>query len=215
MNRNHPLAAVVLAAGSSRRFRSDKRFAITASGSSLLQSTLRSLAGHVDEIYVAIKPDEVMDDRFPAAVSGQAVVYVRASRASQGMGCSLADVVRHLPAGSDVIIALADMPYVHGDTVSRLVEHFRSSVKSAPIAFPVLATPSSAGDPEDPSGGVAGRRGHPVIFHRSYREQLEALHGDTGASRVIESHRDAHEPLEVDDPGVILDVDLPADLKRA
>ena len=193
-----PLLAIVLAAGASRRFGSDKRFALTAAGTSLLQTTLAALAGHVDAIYIAIRSDDVIDDRWPRSSYAAAIHYVRAPRAEEGMGCSLADAVRQLPPGCDVLVALADMPFIQSATVGRLVHHFRHSTKSAPIVFPQLTE--------------SMLRGHPVIFHHGYRGELEAVQGDKGASGIILCHRDALDPLVVEDRGVLVDIDQPADL---
>jgi molybdenum cofactor cytidylyltransferase len=193
-----PILAVVLAAGASRRFGSDKRVALTPAGTSLLQATVSALDGHADAIYIAIRPEDVIDESWPGSSSDAAVHYVCAHRADEGMGCSLADAVRQLPEGYDVLVALADMPFIQSATVSKLVHHFRHSGKNAPIVFPQLAGSKS--------------RGHPVIFHRSYRGELEALRGDKGASSILLAHADALDPLEVDDRGVLADIDQPADL---
>ena len=88
------------------------------------------------------------------------------------MGCSLADAVRQLPPGCDVLVALADMPFIQSATVGMLVHHFRHSGKNAPIVFPQLARSRS--------------RGHPVIFHHVYRGELEALQGGKGASGILD-----------------------------
>lgn len=193
-----PLLAIVLAAGASRRFGSDKRFALTPAGISLIQATVSALAGHVDATYIAIRSDDVIDDSWPGSSSAAAIHYVRAPRAAEGMGCSLADAVRQLPQGCDVLVALADMPFIQNETVGRLVHHFHHSKKTAPIVFPQWAGSMS--------------RGHPVIFHHDYRGELEALQGDKGASGILLAHEDALDPLEVQDRGVLVDIDQPADL---
>jgi molybdenum cofactor cytidylyltransferase len=195
-----PLLAVVLAAGASRRFGSDKRIALTPAGTSLLQATVSALAGHADAMYIAIRPNDVIDESWPRSSSAATIHYVRAPRADEGMGCSLADAVRQLPQGCDVLVALADMPFIQSETVGKLVRHFRHSMKNAPIVFPQLAGPMS--------------RGHPVIFHHYYRGELEALQGDKGASGLLLAHADALDPLEVRDRGVLADIDQPADLLR-
>jgi molybdenum cofactor cytidylyltransferase len=198
MSERTPLLAVVLAAGVSRRFGSDKRFALSPAGTSLVHATVSVLAGHTDAVYLTIRSDDVVGDHWPASSPGAPIHYVVAPRADQGMGCSLADAIRQLPSACDVMVVLADMPFVQGATIGRLVHHFRHSTKSAPIVFPQLA------------GSMA--RGHPVIFHHDYRVELEALQGDKGANGIILCHRDALDPLMVEDPGVLVDIDQPADL---
>ena len=56
-----------------------------------------------------------------------------------------------------------------------------------------------------------GRRGHPVGFSAELYSELVALSGDEGARRLL-----ARYPafgVEIDDPGVLIDVDTEADLE--
>jgi molybdenum cofactor cytidylyltransferase len=96
------------------------------------------------------------------------------------------------------MVVLADMPFIRQETIGSLVRHFRHSKKPAPIVFP--------------QWGSAKVRGHPVIFHHDYRAELEALQGEKGASSILLRHHDALDPLEVEDSGVLSDIDRPADL---
>jgi molybdenum cofactor cytidylyltransferase len=57
-----------------------------------------------------------------------------------------------------------------------------------------------------------GRRGHPVGFGAACFDALATLDGDAGARDVVAAHGDALVRLEVDDPGVLRDVDTAADL---
>ena len=55
-----------------------------------------------------------------------------------------------------------------------------------------------------------GQRGHPVGFAAELYSELVALKGDEGARRLVARYP-AH-GVEVDDPGVLIDVDTEADL---
>ena len=57
-------------------------------------------------------------------------------------------------------------------------------------------------------------RGHPVGFGQKYRDTLLNLNGDTGARTVLKEHKGKLHYLEVDDPGILIDVDTPDDLKQ-
>jgi molybdenum cofactor cytidylyltransferase len=57
-----------------------------------------------------------------------------------------------------------------------------------------------------------GQRGHPVAFGAGYRAALLALDGDRGARELVQDAKSSLELVEVDDPGVLRDVDAPADL---
>ena len=55
-----------------------------------------------------------------------------------------------------------------------------------------------------------GRRGHPVGFSAELYSELATLSGDEGARRLVARYP-AH-AVDVDDPGVLIDIDTEADL---
>ena len=57
-----------------------------------------------------------------------------------------------------------------------------------------------------------GRRGHPVGFAHSWQAELLALTGDRGARHLLEAAGSALSLVPTDDPGVLLDIDRPADV---
>ena len=58
----------------------------------------------------------------------------------------------------------------------------------------------------------AGRRGQPVGFAARWQSALLALEGDEGARAILRQHAALLHTLASDDPGVLQDVDTPADL---
>jgi molybdenum cofactor cytidylyltransferase len=59
------------------------------------------------------------------------------------------------------------------------------------------------------------RRGHPVIFDRSVFADLIAAPEDQGARVVVNADPRRVLYVDVEDPGVVLDLDTPADLAKA
>ena len=57
-----------------------------------------------------------------------------------------------------------------------------------------------------------GQRGHPVGFSRRHRDALASLTGDAGARSLIERHLDRVSWIDVEDAGVLRDVDTPSDI---
>jgi molybdenum cofactor cytidylyltransferase len=83
------------------------------------------------------------------------------------------------------------MPYLRPGTIRALLDALRNG---ADIAAPMHD----------------GRRGNPVAFSRIHLPDLLQLSGDVGARRLLQ-----HYPVqlvEVDDPGIHLDIDRPQDL---
>jgi molybdenum cofactor cytidylyltransferase len=109
------------------------------------------------------------------------------------MGTSLAAGVRAAAEADGWVIALADMPFVRPETIAKIV---KAMEQGAAIAAPK----------------TGGQRGHPVGFARAFFEALSSLKGDAGAREVLKRYPDRIVLCEVDDPGVLRDIDQPSDL---
>ncbi|UXY53898.1 nucleotidyltransferase family protein [Pseudomonas tohonis] len=179
--------ALILAAGRGTRFGSDKRQARLADGRTLLAASVERARAVFDEVRVVLRPE---DD--PAALDLPAACpVIRCADADQGMGHSLAAGARGLSTapGDALAVLLGDMPWLAEATLRELL----ARADARRILFPLHQ----------------GQRGHPVIFGRAFWPELERLQGDEGARAVLAAHREAWLALEVDDPGVVLDVDTP------
>lgn len=187
------VVGLMLAAGRARRFGADKRRARLADGRSLLEASLANAAAaaFAELVLVVRGDDELADLALPTALR-----VVRAPLADRGLGASLAAGVAALgghPAAA-LAVLLGDMPWIDPATYARLIDE---------------AQPERIVQPRH-----AGRAGHPVLFGNAFWPALCALDGDTGARGLIQRHPEAHRLIEVNDPGVLLDIDRPADLQR-
>ncbi|MFW3895803.1 nucleotidyltransferase family protein [Pseudomonas bharatica] len=187
-------AALVLAAGRGRRFGSDKRIAPLPGGARLLETTLARVLEAFEDVWVVLRPE---DDVAALGVDAGRVKVVRAERADEGMGRSLAAGARAIAqSGSGieaVAVMLGDMPWVKVQTLVQLA----GLAKEDRILVPRFEE----------------QRGHPVVFGKAFWEELAGLDGDQGGRRVIEQHQEACRNVEVGDQGVIADVDLPPDCR--
>jgi molybdenum cofactor cytidylyltransferase len=112
----------------------------------------------------------------------------------EGIASSIRAALDRLPEETEVVaIALADLPLVREETVDLLLRAFEET--GSAIVYPEYL----------------GRQGHPVLWARSLFEELRGLEGDVGARPLIERHRGRSLAVRVDDPGVCLDIDTPAD----
>jgi molybdenum cofactor cytidylyltransferase len=122
---------------------------------------------------------------------GCEVVHAPAGERSMSTSLRQGLLAAGAPATEGWIVALADMPWVLGSTVAALR---RGLEAGAGIVAPFHGP----------------QRGHPVGFSRVHRAELMALSGDTGARTLLARHP-VH-AVEVDDPGILLDIDTPSDL---
>ena len=91
-------------------------------------------------------------------------------------------------------MALGDMPFIQPGTICRVAD---SLAHGAAIAFPVSN----------------GRRGHPVGFSRRFAVELMSLAGDTGAQSIVAPNKHVWVPVDVNDEGILRDIDVPGDLR--
>jgi molybdenum cofactor cytidylyltransferase len=191
---------VVLAAGQGSRFGAGAHKLVQPLGtSSVLGEVLRHvLASHLGVVVVTI---DALADEARRTIASKDVVLVPAvgslpdgkGGATLGMGYSIAVGVGARPEASGWLIVPADMPLVRPTTlvtVARQLEHHA-------VVY----------------AQHGGRRGHPVGFSSELYSELVALQGDEGARRLL-ARFPAH-GVEVDDPGVLVDIDTEADLLAA
>jgi len=183
--------AILLAAGFSRRFGSDKRRHVLGDGRSLLQASVALYAAAFARLVVVLRPG---DDDLAAGVEALCphAQIVRCADAAEGMGRSLAAGARAARTWGYAFVALADMPWVRPETLQRLRRALEAAAEDA-IVVPVHQ----------------GRPGHPVGFAARYLDALAELGGEAGARRVVEAAGERVLRIEVDDPGVLKDLDAP------
>lgn len=183
------VACIVLAAGSSKRFGSDKRQALLADGKTLLQTTLASIPDIFSQRLLVLHPG---DESLTLAHQPDWSVVI-AQTAAAGMGHSVAAGVKAAKHCMGVLIVLADMPAI------------------APLTFLSVVRELKPGRIVVPR--IQGKRGNPVALGSDFFPELEALQGDTGARSLIEKYQQAVVWVECEDTGILGDIDTPEELK--
>lgn len=184
------LFALILAAGSSRRFGTVKQLA---------QFKGKSLVAH------AVRKAEQLCGSRCVLVTGHANRAVHAACAplqgylavndgyADGLGSSIACGIAAIRSVADgVVIMLADQPLIAVADLERLAERWREQPKRAVAC------------------GYAGNVGVPAIFPAADFERLSTLSGDRGARDLLAAHGD--DLLVVDCDAAAIDIDRPADL---
>ena len=184
------IAGLILAAGESSRMGADKA-TLTYRGRTFLEAIVQTLeAGDVERIAVVLghHAEEIQQQ----IKIGAAQVVINADYRS-GQTSSLQAGLRALLADDPeaILLCLVDHPAISAATVSKLVATFRQG--GAPVVIPTYQ----------------GRRGHPVLIGRQVFRELLELAGDTGADSAIRKYRPATQFVEVEDDGVVRDVDDP------
>ena len=190
------LIGILLAAGAGVRFGGGKLLAKLPDTADVAVGarSCENILAVVHDVIAVVRPGDMALEK--CFVDAGAQVSVCAA-ASSGMGSSLAHGVRvAAAAGADaVLIALGDMPWIRRDTIT--------IVAAALAAADQIVVPRYGGKP-----------GHPVGFGRSHFPALSHLRDDQGARDVIAS-AGAVRWIDVDDPGILIDIDTPEQLVAA
>lgn len=197
---------IILAAGKSTRFGSDKRKSRLPNGCSVLEQTIRNTSASVDQCIVVLRArDQPFADDLSQIIDSRSIRFFLAPDSAAGMAHSLANIIGQLPTCDGAMIFLGDMPYLEGSTIKKLLAEFDERKKEAPIIVPVIMT-------KDKKGILDTIPGHPVIFSSTYFRELTQLTGDNGAKPVITAHKDHVTRITVEDQGILKDVDRPGDI---
>lgn len=188
------MQGILLAAGYGRRFDpdgvQDKLLAPLADGRPVIWHAARALCAVLPGSVAVLRPGQAERALW---LRDAGCEVVESAAAETGMGAALASAVAASADADGWVVALADMPWLPVDAVAAV---------AAAIDHPQRVAAAMHD----------GRRGHPVGFGAAWGAKLMALTGDSGARELLRET----EILLIDnaDPGVLRDVDTPADLGR-
>jgi molybdenum cofactor cytidylyltransferase len=186
---------VVVAAGRGSRFVSaapDGHKLEQAFGAgTVLGATLRN-AVH-SQLPVVLVTTSSMFASASAHLARRDIVVLPDAEATRGMGHSIAAGIVERSGSPGWLVLPADMPLVQPGTLLAVA----SALEQHPVVY----------------AQFKGRRGHPVGFSSELYSELVLLNGDEGARRIVARYPAFGQ--EVADPGVLIDIDTPADLEAA
>lgn len=186
----HPVV-IVLAAGQGSRFAgTGHKLEQSLGGSTVLGRTLAAALATQLRVIVVCTPALAPLVRRSVAARDTVVLP---ENGPHGMGRSIAAGVTAAASAPGWLILPGDMPLVQPASIRAVA----ASLSQDPVVF----------------AQYRGQRGHPVGFSSELYSELIALQGDEGARRLL--MRFAAQPVVVDDPGVLMDIDTASDLDRA
>ncbi len=185
--RPSPLAAVLLAAGRSRRMGAFKPL-LPFGGRTVAEACVENLLrGGVSEVIVVVghRAAELRD-----ALAHMPVSFASNEEAGSEMGVSIArGVERVSESAAAVLVALVDQPAVAPETVREIID--ARARTGARLIIPVWQ----------------GRGGHPVLLDLAFRAQLLALDPSRGLRALFDARRAEVLRLPVSSPFVARDMD--------
>jgi molybdenum cofactor cytidylyltransferase len=186
--------ALLLAAGRSRRMGAPKLLLPWKGGTVLRTVATAFLDAGVDRVIVVTPPDAA-DLR--EALTGLAVHWAVNPRPDGEM---LASVRCGLAAAPDwvrtFLVSPADLPLLHAPLIRALLEAHEK--RGARLTVPVWQ----------------GRRGHPLIFDASLREEVMTSHDGVGLRGLLQTHATEVFEWPAPDPSPCEDLDTREDYER-
>jgi len=184
------IAGIILAAGASSRMGSPKAL-LDYRGEMFVERLVRVLACVCDPLVVALGYHA---DAIRPVIEAAAAVVINPAP-ERGQLSSLQTALAALPDDMEgFLFTPVDSPAVELATVERLAGEFRRRHPSTSFVIP----------------RYRGQRGHPVFAARAIADEFLALPSTGQAREVVHRHVPRTIYIDVDDPGILVDVDDPS-----
>jgi molybdenum cofactor cytidylyltransferase len=189
------VAALVLAAGQSRRMGGSNKLLARIDNVPLVRRTVEAaLASRAGPVLVVTGHQA---EAVREALAGLDLRFVHNPDYAAGLSTSLRAGIRALPdEAQGALVCLGDMPAVTSAVLDRILAAFEPG--EARIVVPTNA----------------GKRGNPVLWSRHFFDALAGIEGDVGARHLIGAHAEAVVEVEIG-PAVALDLDTPEAMAAA
>ena len=188
------IAALILAAGQSRRMGAENKLLLEIDGKPMVRHVAERVLASAARPVTIVLGHQL--DAVKAALDGLDVHFAENPDYADGLSSSLRTGLAAVPESADgAIVCLGDMPGVSADLIDRLIAGFN------PVEGRAILAPTRG-----------GRRGNPVLWARRFFDELTGLSGDTGAKHLIGTYGEFLTEIEAPDDGVLIDLDTPAAL---
>ena len=186
------VAAIVLAAGQSRRMGGDNKLTRALEGTALIRRSVETVLAAAARPVIVVTGHE--SAKIHALLDGLPVTFVDNARYAEGLSTSLKAGLDAVPADADgALVCLGDMPAVSTAHLDALVAGFD------PPNGKCIGVPTHD-----------GKRGNPTLWSRLLFDDMRQVAGDVGARHLIGANESLVYEVEFGDTGVLTDLDTPA-----
>ncbi len=187
------IAAVILAAGQSRRMGAINKLLADIDGIAMVRRVVENVsASHVRDIVVVTGHEQ---DNVRDILKDLDVRFVHNPDYAAGLSTSLKVGIGHVESafGSDVdgaVVCLGDMPRVSASLVNKLIAAFN------PLEGRGVCVPT-----------YDGKRGNPVLWPAELFSAMRKISGDVGARHIIGENEEMVCEVPVEDDAILIDID--------
>lgn len=187
----HKIAAIILAAGQSRRMGTQNKMTAIVNGKAMVQraveAALASKAGPV-LVVTGHAPEQVK-----SVLSDYDVSFHHNPDYADGLSTSLKAGIAALDTDiTGAVVCLGDMPGISETHINRLIDAFTSGDDG------MICVPT-----------INGKRGNPVLWGRRFFPAISIVSGDVGARHLIGENPDRVVEVEMNDDAILIDLDTP------
>ncbi len=191
------IAALVLAAGASRRMGAQNKLLVDVDGKPMVRRVAETVAAAKQVASITVVTG-FENDKVEAALSDLDVTFVHNADYADGLSTSVKTGLAALTGDADgFVVCLGDMPLISTSILDELIKAF-DPVEGRSICVPVHGR----------------KRGNPVIWSNEFKAEMAGLSGDVGARYLLEEHADRVFEVPIEEDSVLFDVDTPERLKQ-
>ena len=176
------ISAILLAAGQSKRMKSENKLAKKIRGIPLIKHSVKNiLSSSIDELIIVLGyQGEILKKLIE---KNEKIKFVFNNNFERGIASSIKTGLNHLSEKTEVFfICLGDMPMVNQDTYNQLIK----SKNNKEIIVPTYK----------------GQHGNPVLFSNSIIGKIMTIQGDVGAKKILELNKDKILNVEISNQSI-------------
>ena len=186
------ISAVVMASGMSKRMKRCKLH-MKINNKNIYEYILETIREcNFYEVIVVAKDEDILKEAKSLGYLG-----VKNNRYFVGQSESVKIALRNLNTAAGYMFFVADQPFIKEKTINRLCLTFLKKPTSIIVPY------------------YNGRKGSPVIFPHSFKDQLLALEKDQGGTVIINKNKSRVLPVPIQTEYENLDIDTIEDYERA
>jgi len=191
-----PIAAVILAAGRSRRMAPHNKLLVAdRTGKPMIARVVDNVLSSNARPILVVTGHQA--EQIQHALGGRPVRYVHAPDYSEGLSASLKAGIAAVPEEcAAALVCLGDMPLVTGRMIDRLLSSYDPD-EGRLIVLPTFR----------------GKQGNPMLWDRRVFPEILQITGDSGARFLVGKHLDVVAEVEMAEDAVLRDFDTTESLE--